>query len=316
MVSMLDLPVADPWFVVERVDDGVTLVAEPHVHPLLRCNVWHVRGRDLDLVVDTSLGLRPLRHLVEPVGRAHVLAVATHVHADHVGGMHEFDDAGDPPVGGRAARRRPASVDTRHRRVFGDAVCQPYLDAGYDIPDLLDRRRPGRRAAAGTLERRRRRRHGVLDDGDVIDLGDRAFEVLHLPGHSPGSIGLWEPATGVLFSGDAIYDGPLLDELDGCDIGDYVATMQPPAGAAGHRRRTAATSRASAATGSSSCATSTSPAAPDAASPPPGGRESDALPALTAPTEPRWARFLLSCRLEAQRCRRRWRRPPSQWARS
>jgi glyoxylase-like metal-dependent hydrolase (beta-lactamase superfamily II) len=65
----------------------------------------------------------------------------------------------------------------------------------------------------------------VLDEGDVIDLGDRAFEVLHLPGHSPGSIGLWDAASGALFSGDAVYDGPLLDELDGSDIDAYLATM-------------------------------------------------------------------------------------------
>ena len=39
----------------------------------------------------------------------------------------------------------------------------------------------------------------VLDEGDVIDAGDRAFEVLHLPGHSPDSIGLWDAASGVLF---------------------------------------------------------------------------------------------------------------------
>ena len=32
----------------------------------------------------------------------------------------------------------------------------------------------------------------------VIDLGDRAFEVLHLPGHSPGSIGLWDATSGTL----------------------------------------------------------------------------------------------------------------------
>jgi glyoxylase-like metal-dependent hydrolase (beta-lactamase superfamily II) len=66
----------------------------------------------------------------------------------------------------------------------------------------------------------------LLAEGDVVDLGNRSFELLHLPGHSPGSIGLWEKATGVLFSGDAIYDGPLLDELPGSDIGAYVATMQ------------------------------------------------------------------------------------------
>ncbi len=50
--------------------------------------------------------------------------------------------------------------------------------------------------------------------------------MLHLPGHSPGSVGLWERATGVLFSGDAVYDGPLLDELDGSDIDAYSATMR------------------------------------------------------------------------------------------
>ena len=60
----------------------------------------------------------------------------------------------------------------------------------------------------------------------MIDLGDRAFEVLHLPGHSPGSIGLWDAASGTLFSGDAVYDGPLLDEIDGSDVDDYIATME------------------------------------------------------------------------------------------
>jgi glyoxylase-like metal-dependent hydrolase (beta-lactamase superfamily II) len=66
----------------------------------------------------------------------------------------------------------------------------------------------------------------VLVEGDVVDLGDRVFEVLHLPGHSPGSIGLWNAREGLLFSGDAVYDGPLLDEIEGADVEAYVATMQ------------------------------------------------------------------------------------------
>jgi glyoxylase-like metal-dependent hydrolase (beta-lactamase superfamily II) len=49
---------------------------------------------------------------------------------------------------------------------------------------------------------------------------------MHLPGHSPGSIGLWERTTGTLFSGDAIYDGPLLDELPESNIAHYLATME------------------------------------------------------------------------------------------
>ncbi|HLQ36995.1 MAG TPA: MBL fold metallo-hydrolase [Planctomycetota bacterium] len=66
----------------------------------------------------------------------------------------------------------------------------------------------------------------LVSEGDAIDTGDRHFEVPHLPGHSPGSIGLWEARSGTLFSGDAIYDGPLLDDLPESDIGQYVRTME------------------------------------------------------------------------------------------
>lgn len=221
-VPNLELPVADPWWVVRRLSHGVTLITEPHIHALLRCNVWHVRGRDRDLVIDTSLGLAPLAHLVEhDVGHV-LLAVATHSHSDHIGGMHEFDE--------RAIHRAeahdlettmPTTLVAEH---YGETVLGPYREAGYHIPDLLVDAVPtpgmamvGQIAAAPATR--------VLDDGDLIDCGDRSFEVLHLPGHSPGSIGLWEVATGILFSGDAVYDGPLLDALDGSDVEDYVATM-------------------------------------------------------------------------------------------
>jgi glyoxylase-like metal-dependent hydrolase (beta-lactamase superfamily II) len=64
-----------------------------------------------------------------------------------------------------------------------------------------------------------------LVDGEVIDLGDRRFEVLHLPGHSPGSCCLFEWTTGILFSGDVLYDDVLLDELDGSDVEQYIASL-------------------------------------------------------------------------------------------
>jgi glyoxylase-like metal-dependent hydrolase (beta-lactamase superfamily II) len=66
----------------------------------------------------------------------------------------------------------------------------------------------------------------LLDEGDVVDMGNRHFEILHLPGHSPGSLGLWEAQSRTLFSGDAIYDGPLLDDLPDSDIQAYINTMK------------------------------------------------------------------------------------------
>ena len=44
-----------------------------------------------------------------------------------------------------------------------------------------------------------------VDEGDTIDLGDRSFVALHTPGHTDGSICLWEEASGTIFTGDAIY---------------------------------------------------------------------------------------------------------------
>ncbi|MDY0187877.1 MAG: MBL fold metallo-hydrolase [Syntrophus sp. (in: bacteria)] len=45
----------------------------------------------------------------------------------------------------------------------------------------------------------------LLNEGELI-LGDETFQVLLVPGHSPGSIALYWPRTGALFSGDVIFD--------------------------------------------------------------------------------------------------------------
>ncbi|MGY8998203.1 MAG: MBL fold metallo-hydrolase, partial [Alphaproteobacteria bacterium] len=52
------------------------------------------------------------------------------------------------------------------------------------------------------------------------------FEVLHLPGHSPGSCGVFEPASGLFFSGDVILNGKLLDDLYHSVPEDFVASME------------------------------------------------------------------------------------------
>jgi glyoxylase-like metal-dependent hydrolase (beta-lactamase superfamily II) len=60
----------------------------------------------------------------------------------------------------------------------------------------------------------------------VIEIGNFAFEVLHLPGHSPGSIGLFDRQQKMLISGDAIYPGKLVDDIPGADVDQYLVTMR------------------------------------------------------------------------------------------
>ena len=46
-----------------------------------------------------------------------------------------------------------------------------------------------------------------VKEGDVIELGDRALEIIDLPGHTPGSIAILDRKNRVLVSGDSVQDG-------------------------------------------------------------------------------------------------------------
>lgn len=49
-----------------------------------------------------------------------------------------------------------------------------------------------------------------VDDGDVVEFGGLKVEIVHLPGHCPGHIGVYNPHTGTLYSGDLLhYPTPL-----------------------------------------------------------------------------------------------------------
>ncbi|KQY00582.1 MBL fold metallo-hydrolase [Rhizobium sp. Root73] len=199
------------WFSKERISDRLTRVWEPHVHKFFQANVFHVIGKDADLVIDFGVGLANLGSALGiPYGKP-VLAVATHVHVDHVGSFHEFED------------RLGHTVEAEAFALMPDADTL----AGYfrRQPDALIAAAPGGmtpatyRITPAPLTR-------VLAENDAIDIGDACYTVLHLPGHSPGSIGLLDQRTGEFFSGDAIYEGGLVDDLPGCNVEDYKGTMK------------------------------------------------------------------------------------------
>jgi glyoxylase-like metal-dependent hydrolase (beta-lactamase superfamily II) len=195
---------AEQWYETIRFADDVTLIHEPWIKPFFRCNMWHVRGRDRDLLFDTGLGHFSLRQHVKLVRERSILCVASHTHFDHIGCHHEFPH--------RCVHHAEAGIlaDPRNDLTYADLYA---TDAMFDrLPEGWDASRYHvKPAPAQTL----------LTHGDIVDLGDRSFDVIHTPGHSPGGIGLFEKNTGIFLSGDVIYDGPLIDG----DTLTYVQTM-------------------------------------------------------------------------------------------
>ena len=198
------------WFERRLVAPGVHLISEPHVHPFFRANLYHVEGTDADLVIDFGTGLRSLRDFLDiEVGKP-VIALATHVHIDHVGSFHEFEHRIGPQVEADSfLTMNDEATLAGYFRQHAEAVSrQPSPDWSQQDYEITP---------APLTE--------VVAEGSHIGIGNRTFEVLHLPGHSPGSMGLLDHANGVFFSGDAIYDGGLVDDLPGCDIAAYRNTM-------------------------------------------------------------------------------------------
>jgi glyoxylase-like metal-dependent hydrolase (beta-lactamase superfamily II) len=221
----MSLQIADRWFEFERLADGITRIWEPHVIRVMQCNIWHVRGRDRDLIIDTGMGIASLAQAAAHLFDKALTAVATHTHIDHVGSLHEFSD--------RIVHEAEAQQLTRASDNFSLIRAEHPVEfisslerAGYEVGTCFVTALPRADYELSTLICPPAPATRRVEEGDVIDLGDRVFEILHLPGHSPGSMGLWESSSATLFSGDAIYDGPLLDELPGSDIQTYVRTMR------------------------------------------------------------------------------------------
>ncbi|EJT04253.1 MBL fold metallo-hydrolase [Rhizobium sp. CCGE 510] len=207
----MKLPVikSDKWYEVQKKDEGISLIHEPWIKPFFRCNMWHVQGKDADLLFDTGLGHFPLKSSISLLRERPIICVASHTHFDHIGCHHEFDyrcvHCAEAEI--LAEPRNDLTLaDAYANEEMFDGVPEGWVSEKYRVQDA-----PAQR---------------LLEDGDEINLGDRVFEVIHTPGHSPGGIALYEKKTATLLSGDIIYDGPLIDDTYHSDLGEYEKSLR------------------------------------------------------------------------------------------
>lgn len=184
---------ADGWFETRPTDGRITGIREAKIKPNFRANMWFVEGRDLNMLVDSGFGLASLRENIEIFSEKPIIAVATHSHCDHIGGHYEFAQTAI----------HAAEADILRYPTNDNTVAKGYVSRAMFIePDDWESFDPDSYSIQGVEPTR------LLADGDIVDLGNRAFEVIHVPGHSPGGIALLENSTGILFSGDMVHAGP------------------------------------------------------------------------------------------------------------
>lgn len=171
------------------------------------CHIGDGRGNFCTLLMgetgavlyDTMMGLEDLRGYVAGLTEFEPIVVNSHCHFDHVGGNYQFD------------------------RVYMGEADFPLLDVGLghipileqttglSLPHLQD-------SFAG------KERVSAMVPGTVLDLGGLTLEVLALPGHTPGSLGLLCRERRLLLAGDAISPQACLFFPES-SLADYAGTL-------------------------------------------------------------------------------------------
>lgn len=180
----------EPWFAVEAIDSDTFAISEPRhweePHSYLLC------GRERALLIDTGLGVADMGAVVRSLTKLPVLAVLTHAHWDHMGGLNCFSRiAVHKAEAGWLSGKFPLPLQVVRANLTARPCSFPedFRPENYRVYE----------GGAGEL----------LRDGDWIDLGGRRVQVLHTPGHSPGHCCFYEAARETLFAGDLLYAGCL-----------------------------------------------------------------------------------------------------------
>ncbi len=212
-----DLPIIEDWFAIEPTDEnGVRRIIELHVREWGGGCMWLIEGSEFCLLVETGIGIAPLREFLETVVSKPIIGFSSVGYYDHAGGLHQFDQ--------RLIHKADAhrlSLPTRH-----NTVADYYLDTAFDA-------KPYKTFDPTTYVMPASEPTRLLTDGDTIDLGDRTFEVVHLPGVTDGASGLFEHTSGVLFTGEAfvwrdgyIYEGEPVERSNDADLEAFRNSIQ------------------------------------------------------------------------------------------
>ena len=189
---------ADDYWAVQPIDANTTAIGEPRYYQ--QNYAYLIMGESRALLFDAGSGTRDnITSIVASLTKLPVTVMPSHLHFDHTGGIKPFKSI--------------AMIDLPETRA--DVTNGEFTIGRYEFHGMRDGLTPPTFTVSEWLK-----------PGATIDLGGRVLTVLSVPGHTPTSVALFDPASHQLFSGDYIYPTTLYAFLPGSSLSAYRATTQ------------------------------------------------------------------------------------------
>jgi len=177
------------YFKISKHKDYLFVIQEniSIVHPVYTndpLNMYLILGSHTALLLDTGCGLYSLKPIVaDLIGKRKLLVINTHTHWDHVLGNAEFEEI---YIHENEADIVSKPYDISYFKDSPNEIVNHYAEQNFLIPPAIIIK--------------------TLKDKHVFHLGELDIEVIHCPGHSPGSICLLT-SRNELFTSDVAYYG-------------------------------------------------------------------------------------------------------------
>lgn len=189
---VVDTPDSMAWFEVHKLRPNVYAIYEPGNWQEVMSYLFI--GRHRAMLYDSGMNIGDIRQVTDWLTDLPVFVVNSHFHPDHTGGNFQYDKVW--AMRDRFARRYQGGWSVADMQFMIQDSMWPewptpasFDPAAYCIPPYAITH--------------------WLQNGDVIDLGDREFEVIRTPGHSSDGTCLLDREHRLLLVGDVWYNGQL-----------------------------------------------------------------------------------------------------------
>lgn len=149
-------------------------------HDRVDCYANLVIGKKKALLFDTTCGLDDLKSAVEEITSLPIIVIASHGHFDHIGGSRQFETV------------YLSSKDRNILNLYDDVLLNRWMKEM--CPDM-----------EGDISFSCKGWKNIKDlNFTQIDLGEVHCDIVSLPGHSKGSVGVFIKEWRLMLSGDAL----------------------------------------------------------------------------------------------------------------